>query len=273
MENTIEWISESLARAERLWLLLDYDAALAGLAPTCKHLSPDPEVVSLLANLAQHPRIRVAVISNRRLSDMEELIPVPGVMLAGTYGIELRTLEGERISREEYDTVRPVLDPVKARWLQLIAEREGFSLDDKLWGLALDARFAADDEAEKVLSAARRMAVGAVSEVARGAHPGLLRLLEKRKSLEIVSSLAHKGRTVEYLLDRYLWPRALPLYVGDDEEDEEVFRATKARGGIAILVSPEARQTRASYRLASPQAVLYWLETLPTRFGVSESGN
>jgi len=273
MENTLAWINESLARARRLWLFLDYDSTLVDLTPISQSVCPNEEVIALLKGLVRHPRIRVAVIGSRRLSEMEEMIPVPGILLAGTCGIELRTLEGERINRVEYDTIRPMLDALKVRWLQLIADREGFSLEDKLWGLALDARLANDNEAEEVMSVAKRIAAGAATEIARGARPGLLRLLEGYESLEILSTLAHKGRTVEYLLDRYLWPRALPLYLGDDEEDEEAFRAIQARGGIAILVSSEPRETRASCRLASLQAVLYWLETLPTRFGESELEN
>jgi len=240
---THERINERLAQAERLWLFLDYDGTLADFAPTPEHVNPDPQLIGLLTKLARHPRIRMAVISGRRLSHVEALVPVPGIFLAGTYGIELRTPEGRRINRVKYDAVRPTLDTLKPHWEQVIADREGFFLEDKGWALALHARFADEDEAEEVLAAARSVATGA-------ARSGPLRLLGGHKFLEIGPTLAHKGQTVDYLLDRYPWPGALPVYLGDDDKDEEAFDVIKARGGITAQdesrLSPGITTRRAS---------------------------
>jgi trehalose 6-phosphate phosphatase len=250
-----EHLDETLARAKRLWLFLDYDGTLADFAPTPEDVDPDPEVADLLTRLARQSRLRVSVISGRRLSHVRELLPIPGVLLAGTYGIELQTPEGEQVERVGYTAVRPALDVLKPRWEQLIAGREGFFLEDKGWALALHARFAAEDEAERLLDRARQMA----TEVAAS---GLFRLLGGHKFLEIGPTLAHKGCTVEYLLERYPWPGALPIYVGDDDKDEEAFGVIKANGGIAVLVAGDHRSTQADCRLESPQAVRQWLETL-----------
>ncbi|MFQ5812231.1 MAG: trehalose-phosphatase [Anaerolineae bacterium] len=253
-------INERLAQAQCLWLFLDYDGTLANFAPTPEHVNPDPELIELLTRLTEHPRIRIAVISGRRLSHVKALVPVPGILLAGTYGIELWTPEGKQINRVEYGAIRPALDALKPRWEQLIAGREGFFLEDKGWALALHARFADEDETEGTLAAARRMAIEATSLK-------LFRVLGGHKFLEIGPRLAHKGKTVDYLLDRYPWPGALPVYLGDDDKDEEAFGVVKARGGIAVLVAPEPRDTRAGCRLESPPAVRRWLRTLPTHLG------
>ena len=258
---TPKQINERLAQAERLWLLLDYDGTLADFAPTPDHVNLDLEIVDLLTRLARHPLIRVAVISGRRLDHVAALVPVPGILLAGTYGVELQAPEGERINRVEYNVVRPVLDAIKPRWLHLIGERRGFFLEDKGWALALHARFADDAEAEEVLDTAYRMA----TEVAPSRQ--LFRLLGGHKFLEVGPRLAHKGQTVDYLLNRYGRPGALPLYLGDDDKDEEAFGAIKARGGIAIMVAAEPRKTRADCRLESPQAVRHWLEMLLAYLG------
>ena len=257
MLHTPERINERIAQAERLWLFLDYDGTLADFAPTPEHVNPDAETIRLLSRLARHPCIRVAVISGRRLDHVQALAPVPGILLAGTYGIELQTPDGERIDRVEYEAIRPALDALKPRWERLIAAREGFFLEDKGWALALHARFANDVETETVLSAARHVA----DEVVASSESFCV--LGGHKFLEICPRLAHKGQTVDYLLDRYAWPGALPLYLGDDDKDEEAFGVIKARGGIAILVAARRRKTDADCRLESPQTVRRWLETLP----------
>jgi trehalose 6-phosphate phosphatase len=250
-------VEERLAGARRLWLFLDYDGTLAELAPTPEHVEPDPEVVELLAHLAQESRMRVAVVSGRRLAHVQRLVPVPGILLAGTYGVEIETPEGERIDRLDYGAIRPVLDELKPRWKALVAGRSGFYLEDKGWSLALHARYAGEAEAAEVLRRARDEVRAAVD-----LEDGPFRLLGGDRFLEIGPRLAHKGRTVAYLLERYPWPGALPVYLGDDDKDEEAFGVVQARGGIAIVVGDRGGTSGADLRLASPRVARAWLGAL-----------
>jgi trehalose 6-phosphate phosphatase len=247
---------DRITAAERLWLFLDYDGTLADFAPTPDHVEPDSAVAALLARLAAHPRIRVSVISGRRLAHVQKLIPVPGVLLAGTYGVELQTESGDRLDRVPYETIRPPLDILKPRWAALIARREGFFLEDKGWALALHARFAADSEAGAILDQARRAADEEIP-------PEPFRILGGHKFLEVGPRLAHKGRTVEYLLERFPLPGALLVYLGDDDKDEEAFAVVKAHDGLAVLVASDSRDTLADCRLGSPADAREWLAALP----------
>jgi len=247
-----------IRKAERLRLFLDYDGTLADFAPTPEHVEPDPEVISLLSKLAHDPTIRPAVISGRRLGHVKKLVPVPEVLLAGTYGIELRLPTGEDVDRTDYTEVRPVLDLIKPRWEPMIADGDGFFLEDKGWALAIHGRYAEAAEAEEVLETARAEA----EEVLTEAPSGLFRILGGHKFLEIGPTLAHKGRTVAYVLERYAWPGALPLYVGDDDKDEEAFSVIHAHGGLAVRVCDSACDTIADGRLASPDHTRQWLRTL-----------
>jgi trehalose 6-phosphate phosphatase len=251
----VEWLGERRAQIERLWLFLDYDGTLAEFAPTPDHVVPDPAVVSLLTRLARHPYLRVAVISGRRLNHVQILLPVTGVLLAGSYGIELQTFEGERIDRMNYSLVRPVLETLKPAWERLIAGRKGFFLEDKGWSLALHARFAGEEDARHVLGAARQDATGIASR-----EP--FRVMGGHRFLEISPEMAHKGQTVTYVLDHYPWLGAMLLYMGDDDKDEEAFGVIQAHGGFAVHVASRQLKTRADLRLESPQAARHWLATL-----------
>ena len=247
-----------IREAERLRLFLDYDGTLADFAPTPEHVDPKPEVISLLSKLAQHPRIRPMVISGRRLAHVRKLLPVREVLLAGTYGVELLLPTGERVDRIAYEDVRPVLDTIKPRWERLLADGEGFFLEDKGWALAIHGRYVGEAEAEEVLEEARAEAEAVLAD----APSGLFRLLGGHKFLEVGPTLAHKGKTVDYLLERYPWPGALPLYVGDDDKDEEAFSLIHAYGGLAIRVCEGSRNTAADGRLASPSDTRRWLRRL-----------
>ncbi len=140
-----------------LWLFLDYDGTLADFAPTPADIQPNPRIISVLERLARKPTTRITILSGRRLTDIRLLLPVKGIFLAGTYGIEFLTPEGEIIQRIKYDDIRPFLETVKPQWEHLIRGKHGFFLEDKGWTLALHARFADDQEAEKVIEQARKI--------------------------------------------------------------------------------------------------------------------
>jgi trehalose 6-phosphate phosphatase len=244
---------------------------LADFAPTPDHVAPDPKIIELVNELAKHPRIRAAVISGRRLDQVEKLIPVRGLPLAGTYGVELLLPNEERLDRVPYENVRPVLARIKPRWEELISDREGFFLEDKDWALAIHARYADGDVADEVLVNARRVASRTLEEASRD----LFRVLGGHKFLEVGPALAHKGCTVDFLLDRHPWAGALLLYVGDDDKDEEAFDVIHAHEGIAIKVCEQPCDTKADGRLETPQEVRRWLATLGASLsdgGTSRSG-
>jgi trehalose-phosphatase len=236
-------------------LFLDYDGTLAGFAPTPDVIITDPELIDILTRLENHPHFQPAIISGRRLNHILSLVPIPGILLAGTYGIELRTPQGKRINRLDYSRIRPGLDLLKPRWEQIISGLEGFYLEDKGWSLAIHARFADDRAAEDILSAARDAALDCMDD-------SQFRIMGKGKFLEVSPVLANKGAAIEYILERYPLGDALPVYVGDDDKDEEAFAAVNQLGGISIVVSESERETQAALRLHDPASVREWLISL-----------
>lgn len=248
-------VEAQIAQAERLWLFLDYDGTLADFADTPDEILPNPEVIALIETLHAAPWIRVAVVSGRRLGHIERLVPVPGILLAGAYGVEMKLPSGEYVERVARERIRPMLDALKPRWADLIAPHEGFYLEDKGWAIALHARFAENTVAEQVLAQARRQAEDEITG-------DLFRILGGHKFLEVGPRRADKGQTIDYLVEKYAWPEALLLYVGDDDKDEEAFEVIQKHGGLAVVVSEQPRPTLADGRLPSPSAVRAWLASL-----------
>jgi trehalose-phosphatase len=264
MIGVTEWVDSNLALSDRWWLFLDYDGTLSEFAPTPEYILPNPTVVNLLTRIARITAIRTVILSGRRSTDLEALIPVAGIFLASTYGIEFRTPKGERVSRADYPTIRPSLESLKTRWLGLIGGSESFYLEDKGWALALHVLSGSCDRVEQVMAKAANMA----DETVKEASQGLFRLIKSHEFLEIAPSCANKGETVNYLLSHYPWPGSIPLYLGDDDRDEEAFGMIKSKDGIAILVSANQRYTQADYRLLSPQVVHRFLETVTNRLAL-----
>ena len=82
---------------------------------------------------------------------------------------------------------------------------------------------------------------------------------------------ANGNAVIDYVLDRFAWPGALPVYLGDDDQDEEAFATIKAHHGVALLVAALRRTTLADAQLASPQAARDWLNQLVERLSAKEA--
>lgn len=257
-------IIERIVESEHTWLFLDYDGTLADFAPTPANIYPDRSLIKLIDSLARHPKLRIVVLSGRPLSQMQTLMPVAGIFLAGTYGIELQTPDDQTIYRMDYDAIRPLLESLKPRWEAMITGRNGFYLEDKGGSLALHARFASDDEADQVLAEARKSL--------EGIDQSMVRLLGGDKFLEIGPRLAHKGSTITFLLERFPWSDALLVYFGDDDKDVEAFKTVHASGGIAILVlhASSPSNSQADYFMTSPQEVRLCLGELEHALAIDE---
>jgi trehalose-phosphatase len=257
-------LHERIHQARAYWLFIDYDGTIADFAANPDIVIPDSDLIRLIFQLSRHPAIRVAIVSGRRLQHIRRLVPVTGIWLAGTYGIELFTPAGAEIKLLDFDKVRPLLDRLKAEWEGLIAGRSEFYLEDKGWTLAIHARLAEQEIADEVISSARKLAIEEVSDSG-------LNLLGGHKFLEVCPSTIDKGKTVEYLLATDPLPEALPVYIGDDDKDELGFAAVKLNGGVAILVAHREAETRADCLIASPAAVRSFLVELAAHLSAPSS--
>ena len=210
--------------------------------------------MDLLRALVLNRRFRVAVVSGRRLDQIKRLLPIPGLLLAGTYGLEMRDPDGQERTRLALQAVRAPLDVLLGDWSGLLAGKRGFFLEDKQWALAIHARWADDDEANTVLEAARRLA-------RRRMPTDEFRMLAGRRFFEVAPAMANKGDAVAFILDEFPWPGSIPLYIGDDDKDLEAFPVIHARGGFACLVG-DVVPGQADFSLSSPAAVRSWLRKL-----------
>ena len=252
MRDIQERIHRQLGPGGRVWLFLDYDGTLADFAPTPDIVTPDPQVIDLLKRLALRPELLLAIISGRMLEHIRALVPVQGIWLAGTYGIELQTPSGEKSERLDYASIRPILEEIKPVWQSILGDSDSFFLEDKGWTLAIHARYAASEQADRVLKAASQ----AAGERITGSD---FRLLGGHRFLEVSPKLADKGMTVRFLLEAGAIKNVMPVYIGDDDKDIRAFPVVQSNGGLALLVGGEHQAPMADGWLKSPEHVRAWL--------------
>ncbi len=236
---------------ERVFLFLDYDGTLARFAPNPDVVLPDSELIEILCRIAKLNDLRIAIISGRRLGHIRSLVPIDGIWLAGSYGLEMIDPEGNEIHLLEFENLRPGLEKIKPTWQALIDGREGYYLEDKGWSLAIHANGSDKEEVNLVLKNARLI------DVPNGFH-----LKSTHNFIEICPPKADKGVSVQYILNSEEFEGALPIFIGDDPRDEDAFIAVQSMGGVGIIVTEKDRESEAIYSLKNPDQVRRWLREI-----------
>jgi trehalose 6-phosphate phosphatase len=236
---------------ERAFLFLDYDGTLARFAPNPDVVLPDSDLIQLLSEINKLSKLRLAIISGRRLDHIRSLVPINGIWLAGSYGLEMIDPEGTEIHLLEFENLRPGLEKIKPTWQALIDGRDGFYLEDKGWSLAIHANGLDNQEVNLVLENARLI------DVPNGFH-----LKSTHNFIEICPPKADKGVSVEFIFNSERYEGALPIFIGDDPRDEDAFVEVQSMGGVGIIVTEKKRETKAIYTLRSPELVREWLKEI-----------
>ena len=242
-------ISES--SFEKAIIILDYDGTLADFAPNPDVVIPDQQLISLLNCLINHENLKMAIVSGRSLVHIRKLVPLKGIWLAGSYGLEMIDPDGKEIEHLDYDQLRPGIEKIKPYWNDLIQSREDFYLEDKGWSIAIHANGKNKTEVEDVLNQAKLI------RVPEGFH-----LQGNYHFLELCPPKAEKGQAVKYILSNEKGYQGLPIFIGDDVKDEDAFLECQKHNGLGIIVSQEEIISNAKYCLPNSIKVREWLEEI-----------
>jgi len=229
---------ERLRSAASRVLLLDYDGTLAPFSIDRSLALPYPKVPQLLVRIMAQGT-RVVLISGRPVRELLLLTGIsPQPEVWGSHGLERLMADGH------YE-----VSSVPAHQDYLLAAA---SLTEvKPGGVAVHWRGLDPAKAERL-----------AKEVPRIWKPLLdrapLRLLDFDGGLEIRVAGPGKGDAVRVILGEAGEDSAV-AYLGDDQTDEDAFRALKG-SGLTVLVRPQSRPTTADVWLQPPHELLQFLE-------------
>jgi trehalose 6-phosphate phosphatase len=237
-------VVRSIHAAQHLALFIDFDGTLVALRRRPSDVKPlDLPLRRVLHCLAGHKRLRVYVISGRRLAELYKLVPVRGIHLLGLHGWEGRDVP-------PLDEERRVLQGARQLLSERLSNTPDIRLEDKGLGLAVHYRGAS--------LCAVRLARAIVREVLRVLGPQI-HMVRGHKVWELLPrQINGKGAAVSALLSK-LPQSTLAIFVGDDVTDESAFRALP--GGLTIRVGKHPR-TRARFLLRSSEEVKMFLQKL-----------
>lgn len=236
-----------------LAVFLDFDGTLAPIASHPSMVQVSESMRDALRDCARREDTNLAIISGRSLSDIRRQLSIEGVVFAGNHGLEI---EGPGI--EDYR--HPDIGHYEERAHELAEQLAklnvpGVWVEAKGASLTLHFREATPLDQTTVATEARTLIRNAGFQ-ARDA----LCAVEARPPIGW-----DKGHAVLHVLrEKYGpgWSESIrAIYVGDDETDEDAFRALR---GLAATfrVGPATQPTRAQRRLSDVSAVetlLRWI--------------
>jgi len=232
-------------------LFLDYDGVLTPIAADPADARLHPELRRLLHQLAL--AVPLAVISGRDLEDLRRLIGLPRLIYAGSHGFDIR---GPDLRLELPEGVNTLDDLTAAKRAldERLAGIEGMQLERKRFAVAVHCRNVPEADRARVDEAVDRL----VADFPRLRRTGGKAIIELRPDVDW-----DKGRAVRWLLAEMGLDGtdALPIYIGDDETDEDAFRELRD-DGISILVADQERSSAATWRFADRDQVVHFLQQL-----------
>lgn len=240
-------IIEEVRSQDHRAFFLDYDGTLTPIVedPPKAYLSPNQREV--LASLLRNEKNFVCVISGRAIEQLRGFIGLKGLVLAGNHGMEI---SGPNISYVNDGALRakPLLKEIAETLKLMLSDFEGSLVEDKGLTVSVHYRMVPVKRHPRVKRLFYRAMEGFLASNA-------IIVTRGKKILEVRPNVVwDKGYAVrwilDYLSDHLLGERPYPIYMGDDETDEDAFRSLKDRG-LTILVSPRKGASEASYFIKS----------------------
>ena len=239
---------ERVRRASERLLMLDYDGTLAPFTPDRMRAFPYREIPELVSRIARC-NTRVVLISGRPATELVFLSGIhPHPEIWGSHGIE--RLMPDDSYRVESPPERQA-KALQAAERALSAAGLGTRIETKPGSIAVHWRGLSSVEIAAVEDKVR-----AISDPLLKHHG--LELLPFDGGLELRAPGKNKGDAVTAILGQ-CHPGCAAAYLGDDQTDENAFRAIKGRG-LAILVRTEARPTMADAWLRPPEELIHFLQ-------------
>lgn len=232
-------------------VFLDYDGTLTPIVARPEMATLSGSMAALLRGLAV--RFPVAIISGRDLLNLQGMVSIDGLVYAGSHGFDVDAPEelGGRFRRGE--EFADVLAAARARLKEAIAPVAEAWVEDKAFAVTLHFRQVADEDIPALEAAFASVADAFPQLRATGGK----KVLELRPNVEW-----DKGVAVHMLLERIDRREPhFPLFIGDDETDEDAFRALQ-ENGVGIRVGEAGVASEAEYSLADVDEVTAFLGAL-----------
>jgi trehalose-phosphatase len=217
-------IEDRLAHKERV-LFFDYDGTLAPISKLPEQAFLPLETRRLLEKLSLNASCKLILVSGRSTADLKKMVKLKNVIYVGNHGWEIKeTLRPFRKSQSK--EVRYSLWNVYQKLVARLSHLSGIILENKGFTLTVHYRMVLS----YCLPALKSTVHNVVSEYEEA---GILKLRPGKEIIEILPAIDwNKGNAAKQvlLLESLQKKCFVPICVGDDVTDEDLFKVFRNNG-------------------------------------------
>jgi trehalose 6-phosphate synthase/phosphatase len=238
-DQTIGSISTKYQQADRRLLFLDYDGTLMPIMRKPNLSAPDPQVLTLLGDLALSESTEVVIISGRNFQILEDWLGHLPIHLVAEHGASFRLKGGKW---QHHTDVDPSWKNLIRSTFEMITKRSpGSFVEEKKYTIAWHYR-----EMESAVGFSRsRELLDNLYHLIRNTH---LNVLDGNKVVEVRAAGIDKGVATRKFVD--LFPSDFVFAIGDDKTDEDIFQVLQQS---AVTVKVGEDMTSAKFSVANQQ--------------------
>jgi trehalose-phosphatase len=247
------WLKSLQGKMKKpLALFLDYDGTLVPIAPRPQEAHLWKDMRYQLQILCR--QIPVTIVSGRSLMDLRCRVGLREINYVGNHGMEI-VGTGFRYQMNDASRWCRFLKKVACRLQTKLEGIPGILIEDKGYTLSVHYRLANQ--------AARRNAARVLSgQLGPMIHQRLIQIRRGKSVWELRPPVEwDKGKAVSWILRQPGFKGRWPLYIGDDETDQDAFRAIRDKG-IGIAVGPSQKKGEAHFCLAHQVQVGKFLKVI-----------
>jgi len=227
-------------------LFLDVDGTLIELNDTPSRSDADPEIRTLLRDVAERLNGAVALVSGRTIRSLDELFAPLKLPAAGLHGVERRKAGG---AMQGASFVDAQLDLARAAVKRLVEAHPGTLAEDKGRIIALHFRMAPQHESsmrQAMIDIAKPL--GSNYQIQNG-----------NMVVEIKPRGFTKATAIKAFMQEPPFNGRRPVFAGDDLTDQDGFAMVEAQHGISIGVG---NRVHGQHQLENVEAVRDWLREI-----------
>ena len=225
-------------------ILLDIDGTILDIAPAPQEVWVPPALRHTLGRLDELTGGALALVSGRKLSDIDLIFAPLQLPAIGGHGAEIRPQPGA----EPRTRVGSLGSELKRKLATLTELGPGILVEDKGYSLALHYRLAPDQG--PTLRAA-------VAAICAQMPPGSVDILPGKLVVEVKPAGVSKALAVNELMQYAPFADRHPIFIGDDTTDEPVFDVIPRFGGLGFSVGRIVPHANGCFE--KPEDVRAWL--------------
>jgi len=204
-------------------ILLDIDGTILDIAPAPQEVWVPPTLRQTLGRLQELTGGALALVSGRRLADIDLIFAPLQLAAIGGHGAELRPVAGTEPRRR----VGSLSAEIKRKLAALTELGPGILVEDKGYSLALHYRLA-PDQGPRLRAA--------IAAICAQTEPDAVDILPGKLVFEVKPAGVSKAVAVRELMNYPPFTDRHPIFIGDDATDEPVFGVIPEFGGMGFSV-------------------------------------